>query len=63
MPIISGKPYKIMNMKADTLAIELRPNKDIVGEHLLPGNAKMQEVGIAFPVNTYYTTHVFVVDL
>ena len=52
-----------MNDKAPNLAIELHPNKDIVGENVLPGNVRKQEVGIAFPVNTYCSTHVFVVDL
>ena len=62
-PIISGNPYKLINEKAQNLAIELRPNDSIVGEPVLPGDAKKQVVGIAFPVNTYCSTHVFVVDL
>ena len=61
-PIISGKPYKLINEKAQNLAIELSPTKAILGEHVLPGDAKKQEVGIGFPVNSYCSTHVFVVD-
>ena len=63
-PIISGKPYKIVNKQAHNLAIELsqKNHKSILGEKVVPGDVKKQTVGIAFPVNTYCITHVFVVD-
>ena len=65
MPIISGKPYKIVNKQANHLAIELsqKDHKHILGEHAEHGDVKKQTVGIAFPVNTYCSTHVFIVDL
>ena len=65
MSIISGKPYKIVNEQAKNLAIELsqKDHKHILGEHVQPGDVKKQAVGIAFPVNSYCSTHVFVVDL
>ena len=54
-----------MNKQAKNLVIELsqKDRKHILGEHMQPGDVKKQAVGIAFPVNSYCSTHVFVVDL
>ena len=63
MSIISGKPYKIVN-KQVALALDLSKvdHKSILGEKVEHGDVKKQVVGIAFPINTYCSTHVFVVD-
>ena len=65
MSIISGKTSKIVNGQAQDLCIEFchEDHNSILGEHVEPGDVKKQEVGIAFPVNSYCSTHIFVVDL
>jgi hypothetical protein len=60
MSIISGKPYKILHRES-RLALDLsKDHKSILGEHNEPVNT--QTVRITFPVNTYRSTHAFVVD-
>ena len=63
MSIISGKPYKIVN-KQVALALDLSKvdHESILGEKVEHGDVKKQVVGIAFPINAYWSTDVFVVD-